>query len=775
MKGRQLLLVLAVALVGVLLWGSVPAMGLQVSEPALSLVEARRIMEQDLLPLAGAGFVGIAYSEAEGEVIVFVEHEQAERMVPDSFGGYTVRTEVTGRIEVLPAGVAEPTAGVSQDRQSRLRPLVGGTSLSAYATDGGLIYLYAGTLGMVTYDGKILSNAHVIAMEPRTENSLEPGTPVIQPGTGDRGRLGSRVGELAAYIPIEFGPDASNYADAAIANIDSGVDVSPGEQFSEGGNYWVEGWTEVSRGDIVRKSGRTTGVTTGEVVHTNASFMVSYGDESARFVDLIVVSQEDWSFAGAGDSGSAVDMGGEFVGLVFAGSETHAVICKAEHIIAGLGVAFEPLEAVSYLTIFSSIGGSVIEPGEGVFSYDTGAVIGLVAEPVGGFRFVGWTGDVGAVDDVEAAETTIAMDDDYSVRADFEPMPGLYGLAVSSTAGGSVTEPGEGVFAYESETVVDLVAEPDEGHRFVEWLGDVATIDDVEAPETTISMTGNYSIKAGFELTEGLYELTLSSTAGGSVAVPGEGVFIRPAGAVVELVAEPDPGYQFVKWAGDVDTIVDVNAARTAVTMRDSYSITARFATLPEPRAVLTVSSTEGGFVITPGEGEFESTLGTEVRLVAEPDNGYRFAGWSGDVDTISDAYASSTSIITDSSYSIIADFERVSSRCCAATAAYDTPMAEELVILREFRDEYLYTNPAGQAFADLYYRVSPAIAEFITTHPALKPIVRTGLLPAVAMSALVLDSSSVQKIAVVGLGVLVIVALAARAIRWGARNQQHV
>jgi hypothetical protein len=35
---------------------------------------------------------------------------------------------------------------------------------------------------------------------------------------------------------------------------------------------------------------------------------------------------------------------GEFVGLVFAGSADSAVICKAEHIIDGLGIAVETPE-----------------------------------------------------------------------------------------------------------------------------------------------------------------------------------------------------------------------------------------------------------------------------------------------------------------------------------------------------------------------------------------------------------------------------------------------
>jgi len=113
----------------------------------------------------------------------------------------------------------------------------------------------------------------------------------------------------------------------------------------------------------------------------------------------------------------------------------------------------------------------------------------------------------------------------------------------------------------------------------------------------------------------------------------------------------------------------------------------------------------------------------------------------------------------------VIVDYRDVS-WCFIATAAYGTPMADEIQILREFRDEYLLTNPLGQALVDLYYRVSPPIAKFITEHPALKPVVRVGLVPAVAMSAVAVNTSQAEKIAILGLLVLVSVALAIWATR---------
>ena len=73
------------------------------------------------------------------------------------------------------------------------------------------------------------------------------------------------------------------------------------------------------------------------------------------------------------------------------------------------------------------------------------------------------------------------------------------------------------------------------------------------------------------------HTLTISSTGGGSVIIPGEGTFSCCAGTEVDLVAVTEGFYYFVEWTGDVGKIADVNAAATNITMNDDYSITANF------------------------------------------------------------------------------------------------------------------------------------------------------------------------------------------------------
>lgn len=77
------------------------------------------------------------------------------------------------------------------------------------------------------------------------------------------------------------------------------------------------------------------------------------------------------------------------------------------------------LPARHTLTITSTDGGSVISPGEGTFTYYEGTVVRLVARSALGYQFVKWTGDVESIDTVNSFVTTITMNGDYSITANF--------------------------------------------------------------------------------------------------------------------------------------------------------------------------------------------------------------------------------------------------------------------------------------------------------------------------------------------------------------------
>jgi len=61
--------------------------------------------------------------------------------------------------------------------------------------------------------------------------------------------------------------------------------------------------------------------------------------------------------------------------------------------------------------------------------------------------------------------------------------------------------------------------------------------------------------------------------------------------------------------------------------------------------------------------------------------------------------------------------------------------MATDVRYLRAFRDQYLLTNKLGRRFVELYYRLSPPVADELRAHDNWRAIVRFALSPLVTVS----------------------------------------
>jgi hypothetical protein len=324
--------------------------------------------------------------------------------------------------------------------------------------------------------------------------------------------------------------------------------------------------------------------------------------------------------------------------------------------------------------------------------------------------------------------------------------PVRYDLTTSSTVGGNVTIPGEGVFNYDEGMIVDLVATPDAGYHFVNWTGDVVTIADVNAAATNITMNGDYEITANFIAQ---YDLMIDSTVGGNVTTPGEGLFPDyDAGTVVDLAATPDAGYRFVNWIGDVGTIADVNAATTNITMNGDYSIIANFESvyptvttkaatnITTNSTTLNMDYTVGNFNPVQVRFAYKKSAGlfwSHTDWVSKSENGTYATQLTGlDSDTTYDFKAQLYYEDTEIEGTTLQFFTTDTpppwgsgGGCFIATAAYGTPTAEEIDVLREFRDVVLLKSTVGSQFVALYYWLSPPVADFIAGNELLRTLVR--------------------------------------------------
>jgi len=193
---------------------------------------------------------------------------------------------------------------------AKRRPCPGGYSI-------GHPRVTAGTLGGVARVGSvwgyILSNNHVLA----AENSGAGGDAIYQPGVYDGGTSADTIGHLDRWVPVNVS-GGNNEVDCAFAKALDLWDQNVTRHVEGIGTPAAE--ADATVGQAVRKSGRTTEVTTGTIVSDNATVRLSYGGGQAVFINQLQYTR----MTQGGDSGSLVwDQNSlTVVGLHFAGSSS---------------------------------------------------------------------------------------------------------------------------------------------------------------------------------------------------------------------------------------------------------------------------------------------------------------------------------------------------------------------------------------------------------------------------------------------------------------------
>ncbi|MGI9293101.1 MAG: hypothetical protein ACR2PS_03890, partial [Pseudomonadales bacterium] len=239
---------------------------------------------------------------------VMVEKKEAkdklakESLVPEKIDGIPTDVMEVGKIEALAF-------------DARLRPAQPGYTLGHYnitaGTFGCLVRDKRVCCGEDADDIRILSNNHVLA----NTNAANIGDAILQPGPFDGGEFpADSIATLARYEEIVFGASGYNLIDAALAKPTANRNVIAAII----GSVVPTGVSQAFPFDSVVKAGRTTEVTTGLVLATNATVNVGYGLAGvAQFRHQILTT----AMAAGGDSGSLLmNFDLEAVGLLFAGS-----------------------------------------------------------------------------------------------------------------------------------------------------------------------------------------------------------------------------------------------------------------------------------------------------------------------------------------------------------------------------------------------------------------------------------------------------------------------
>ncbi len=169
----------------------------------------------------------------------------------------------------------------------------------------------------------------------------------------------------------------------------------------------------------------------------------------------------------------------------------------------------------------------------------------------------------------------------------------------------------------------------------------------------------------------------------------------RPDGTEVDLGVGPDNIYSGADAKPEWAILLDPPAGTWTIkvygkVVNPEIPFAVWVSSYVPPSHDLTISSTIGGNVTTPGEEVVTYPIGTVVNLVAVAEEDYRFVEWTGDVDEIDDVYAAETIITMHGDYFITANFEEITESVDTATGtgkAHFTPsdgVIEDLEALPE-------------------------------------------------------------------------------------------
>jgi len=203
----------------------------------------------------------------------------------------------------------------------------------------------------------------------------------------------------------------------------------------------------------------------------------------------------------------------------------------------------------------------------GTLDIQSGTSVHLEAVPSRGYQFSNWSGSLSG----NQNPATLKVDCTKNITAHFTRI--VHTLMIDVNGKGSVEADKKALSAYPTTlslsggTPVQLEAVPAPGYRFSNWSG---SLSDSRNPATMI-IDSNSQITAHFSQT--VYTLTVYIEGNGATT-PSAGEHTYVDGAVVDVTAIPDKGWQFDGWSGNV---AGPTLASSTVAIESDMTITAQF------------------------------------------------------------------------------------------------------------------------------------------------------------------------------------------------------
>jgi hypothetical protein len=270
------------------------------------------------------------------------------------------------------------------------------------------------------------------------------------------------------------------------------------------------------------------------------------------------------------------------------------------------------------------------------------------------YEFVSWTVTSGTASfgNSNAASTTVALTSgSATIQANFA----LESYALTMTDNGFGSTSASTTVTY--GVAHSITATPDTGYDFDSWsvTSGTVSIADTGSASTTVTLTeGAATLQANFTLKN--YTLQINNDGNGSTSPTGSQT-VSHAEANAISATPTTAGYEFASWSvtSGSASIADSSSAGTTVTLTNgAATIQANFAL-----KTYTLTMTDNGFGST--SSSTTVTHGVAHTIIATPDTGYEFSGWTivtGDI-ILDDASSSSTNAyLTSGDAEVRADFE---------------------------------------------------------------------------------------------------------------------
>ena len=300
------------------------------------------------------------------------------------------------------------------------------------------------------------------------------------------------------------------------------------------------------------------------------------------------------------------------------------------------------------LNITSSDHGNVTDPGEGTFNRSMGQQVSITATTTDDcWQFYRWEGDTITIADVNASSTTITMNGDYSISANFSIKQFSLGLTANNSAGSPSIE---GSSPFTCNTTVNISANTDSCYTFAGWTP-TEGISDWTAENTSVLMNKSRALTARYSIKQ--YTLTIDTGVGGGSANLSVGDYPYNCSTVVSVLAIPNDCRIFKYWTSSNLSINSSTDNPISITMDGDKDLAPVFEVSTTFTLSLDASPTAGG---SPTANGSSFDCGTYASIQANTDPCYDFVNWTPSAGVTSPTSAD-TIVLMNTSRNITANY----------------------------------------------------------------------------------------------------------------------